>query len=121
ELEPARAILLVDLDTELVARGAMARLALQLAAQAEGRTGTGLADIDDRSLGVGDLVDAEVARQPVDDFRRQRTPRLVEAQAERHLTCPGTWRCAFPGGPSCPPVRPGFASPPAPVHPRRRA
>src|SRR5262245_16692404 len=99
----------------------MARLALQLAAQAEGRTGAGLADIDDRTLGVGDLVDAEVTRQAVDDLRRQRTPRLVEAQTERHLTCPGIWRCASPGGPSCPPAHPGSASPPAPARPHRRA
>ena len=44
ELEPARAVLLVDLDTELMARGALARFALQLAAQAEGCTRAGLAD-----------------------------------------------------------------------------
>src|SRR5690349_9148392 len=121
KLEPARAVLLVDLDAELMARGALARLALQLAAQAEGGARAGLADIDDRALGVGNLIDAELARQAIDDFRRQRTPGFVEAQPERHVTCPGTWRCASPGGPSCLPGRPGSASPPAPARPHRRA
>src|SRR5262245_45921010 len=65
ELEPARAVLLVDLDAELMARGALARFALQFAAQAEGRTRAGLADIDDRAPGVGDLIDAELTGQAI--------------------------------------------------------
>ena len=63
QLEPARAVLLVDLDPELAARAALGELALQLAAQAERRARAGLADIEDGALGVGDLIDAELARQ----------------------------------------------------------
>src|SRR6478609_7479691 len=63
ELQPARAVLLVDLDPELAARTALLELALQLAAQAERRAGAGLADIEDSALRVGDLIDAELPRQ----------------------------------------------------------
>src|SRR5580765_2887101 len=63
ELEPARAVLLVDLDPELAAGAAFPELALQLGAQAERRARARLADVQDRAAGVGDLVDAELARQ----------------------------------------------------------
>ena len=64
---------------------------------------------------------AELAGQSIDDFRCQRTPGLVEAQAERHVTCPGTSRYASRGGPSCLPGRPGSAWRRRPARRRRRA
>ena len=59
QLEPARAVLLVDLDAELAAGAAFPELALQLAAQAERRAGARLADEEDRALGIADLIDAD--------------------------------------------------------------
>src|SRR6185312_10190448 len=119
ELEPARAVLHVHLDAKLAARPTLLGFAQQLTAQAERRPPAGLADIKDGALGVGDLVDAELARQPRRGLRRQRLPWFVETQPDRHgvpLTCPGTWRCASRAAPSCLPARPGFASPPPQAH-----
>src|SRR3954470_20018588 len=92
QLEPARAVLLVDLDPELAACAALPELALQLAAQPERRAGACLADEEDHALGVAHLVDAELARQPRRRLGGQRLPRLVEAQPDRHGYLP--WNLA---------------------------
>src|SRR3954471_2789536 len=92
QLEPARAVLLVDLDAELAAGAAFPELALQLAAQAERRAGAGLADEEDRALGIADLIDAELPRQARRGLRGQRLPRFVEAQPDRHGYLP--WNLA---------------------------
>src|SRR5688572_30613958 len=92
QFEPARAVLLVDLDPELAAGAALLELALQLAAQAERRAGACLADKKDGALGIANLIDAELARQARRALRRQRLPRLVEAQPDRHGYLP--WNLA---------------------------
>src|SRR5689334_23947950 len=61
QLEPAGAVLLVHFDAELAAVSALLGFALQFAAQADRRARAGLADEQQLPLGVGDLVDAELA------------------------------------------------------------
>ena len=70
QFEPAGAVLLVHLDAELMAGAAFGKLALQFAAQAERRAGAGLADEKHGALGIGHLVDAELARQALRGLRR---------------------------------------------------
>src|SRR3954471_18534357 len=84
QLEPARAVLLVDLDAELAGGAAFPELALQFAAQAERRAGAGLADEEDCAVGVADLIDSELTWQARRGLRGQRLPWFVEAQPDRH-------------------------------------
>jgi len=79
QFEPARAVLHVHFDAELMARAPFGEFALQFAAQTEGRARTGLADEEDGARAIADLVDAELTGQAGDLFVRQRPPRLGEA------------------------------------------